>query len=264
MKSRITKKLRILRQTGKKAFIPFITAGDPNLKTTEKLIHTLEKAGATLIELGVPFTDPMADGPTIQRANERSLKKGANLSGILSLVKNVRKTSQIPILLMGYYNPILQYGLEKFCQDANMSGIDGVLIVDLPAEEASEMRKVLKKYPIDLIYLLTPTSNGTRINKINKYGSGFIYYVSLTGITGAKHINTKDVNKHIKFIRNQVKLPINIGFGISKPQHVRALSPMADGVVVGSAIVKLIEKYGRSKSLHTKVARYVKSLVNAL
>lgn len=264
MQTRISKKLRELRRAGKKAFIPFITAGDPDLKTTEVLIATLERVGVTLIELGVPFSDPMADGPVIQKSSERALAKGVHLAAILALVKKIRRTSQIPILLMGYYNPLLQYGLEKFATDAHVAGVDGVLVVDLPAEEAGPLRQALSGLPIDIIYLLAPTSNETRLKLVNRHGSGFVYYVSMTGTTGAKHLDATDVVQNLARIRRHVRLPINVGFGISTPAQIRAVSPSADGVVVGSALVKLIEENSRRRNLPARVEEYVKALMSAL
>lgn len=264
MKSRITKKLEVLKKNGGKAFIPFITAGDPDLKTTEALIHTLAAAGATLIELGVPFSDPMADGPVIQKSGERALKKGVTLAKIFSLVERVRKKTQIPILLMGYYNPIFKYGHEKFAADAVKAGVDGVLVVDLPAEEAGELRVALKGKPIDMIYLLAPTSDEKRLDLVARYGRGFIYYVSLTGITGAGHLDPQAVAKNLEKVREKIRLPIMIGFGISTPTQVKALAPAGDGVVVGSALVRLIDAHARSRDLHKKVSSYLTSLARGL
>lgn len=264
MKTRISKKLRGLRKTGKKAFIPFITAGDPDLKTTASLIFALERVGVTLIELGVPFSDPMADGPVIQKSSERALAKGVHLGAIFALVAQVRRKSQIPILLMGYYNPILKYGLEKFAADAHNAGIDGVLVVDLPAEEAGPLRQALRGRPIDIIYLLAPTSDEARLKLVNRYGSGFVYYVSMTGTTGAKHLDTRDVAQNLARMRENIDLPINVGFGISTPAQVRAIVPLADGVVVGSTLVKLIEENSRRRDLPVRVEKYVKTLMSAL
>lgn len=263
MKSRITKKLAALGKQGGKAFVPFIMAGDPSLATTEKLIYTLEKSGATLIELGVPFSDPMADGPVIQQAGERALKKKTTLKAILTLVKRVRQKTQIPILLMGYYNPILQYGLQKFSEDAARSGVDGVLVVDLPIEESRELRTALKKRGLNFVFLLAPTSDEGRAQLAGRWGSGFVYYVSLTGVTGAQSLNASDVGAQIQRLRRHVKPPILIGFGISKPEHVRKLSPLADGVVVGSALVDLIHRHAKSKKLSLVVEKYVRNLMGA-
>lgn len=264
MQTRIFKTLRALRRAGKKAFIPFITAGDPDLKTTARLIAALAAAGASVVELGVPFSDPMADGPVIQRSSERALAKGVHLGTILKLVKQVRRRSLIPILLMGYYNPLLQYGLEKFAHDASDAGVDGVLVVDLPAEEAGPLRQALRGRPIDIIYLLAPTSDEKRLGLVNRYGSGFVYYVSMTGTTGAKHLDAKDVAQNLARIRQHVRLPIHVGFGISTPAQVRAIAPFADGAVVGSALVKLIEENARRRDLISQVEIYTKRLMSAL
>jgi tryptophan synthase alpha chain len=242
MESRITKRLSQLKEEGKKAFIPFITAGYPSLAETEKLILNLAKWGCSVIELGMPFSDPMADGPVIQKANEHALKGGVTLDQIVALVKKVRKKTQVPILLMGYYNPIFKYGLEKFAQDAHDAGVDGLLVVDLPVEEAGPLRSALEDKPIDIIYLMTPTSSEARMKLVSKHGSGFVYYVSYTGVTGNKTFKSHEVKKQIKKIRKHVTLPINVGFGISTPEQVAQLAPVADGVVVGSALIKIIEK----------------------
>lgn len=264
MQTRIAKKFIELKKAKKKAFIPFITVGDPDLKTTEQLIPILEKSGASMIELGVPFSDPMADGPTIQRANERALKNNIHLTQIFSLVKKIRIQSQIPIILMGYYNPVLQYGLKNFARDCHQSGVDGLIIVDLPVEESQPLKKELKNKPVDLIYLLTPTSEHERIQLVAKHGRGFVYYVSFTGTTGALKLNIQDVKKNVARIRSQIKLPINVGFGISTPAHVRSVSSFADGVVVGSAIVKIIEKFGKGKKLLSEIETHVKKMIRPL
>ncbi|MBI4411750.1 MAG: tryptophan synthase subunit alpha [Deltaproteobacteria bacterium] len=268
--SRISKTFKRLQREGRKALIPFITAGDPNLATTEKLVAVLEKAGADIIELGVPFSDPMADGPVIQKASERALKKGVTLQQILSLVKKVRKKSQIPILLMGYYNPVFIMGEENFASCAFVAGVDAVLIVDLPPEEAGGLRKALRKNKIDLIHLLAPTSDEGRIVKAAKNGSGFIYYVSLTGVTGAKLKVTAsgapaaEISDQLKRIRKHTKLPLAVGFGISTPEQARELAKIADGVVVGSALVKIIASKKGGSSLFPKVSRFVSSLRKVL
>lgn len=263
MASRITKKLASLKASGKKAFAAYVVAGDPDLETTEKLIHALEGAGVSIIELGVPFSDPMADGPTIQRASERALKNGVTLEKIFALVSRVRLKSQIPILTMGYYNPVLQFGLENFAAVAKKSGVDGALIVDLPAEESDEFARHLKKADIDLIFLTTPVSDEKRLKLIDKRASGFVYYVSLTGVTGAKAVDPADVAKNLARIRKRVKLPLLVGFGISKPEHVAGLKPLADGVVVGSAFLNLIEKSPRAR-LEDDVKKFAVSLIQKL
>lgn len=260
MQTRITLKFKELKKWEGKAFVPFITAGDPDLKTTEQLVHIFEKAGVSMIELGIPFSDPMADGPAIQKANERALKNKTHLGQIFSLVKKIRKTSQIPIILMGYYNPVLKYGLKKFAQSCHLSGVDGLIIVDLPVEESQPLKKELKNKPVDLIYLLTPTSQKDRIQLVAKHGRGFVYYVSFTGTTGASHLKIQDVKKNIARIRSQVKLPIAVGFGISTPMQVQEVSAFADGVVVGSSLVKIIERHGKSKKMLSEMEAYVKKM----
>lgn len=262
--SQITQTFKRLKKEGKKALIPFITAGDPNLSVTEKLIYTLEGAGADIIELGVPFSDPMADGPVIQAASERALKKKVTLKQILSLVSKVRKKSKVPILLMGYYNPVFVMGPEVFAQAAGRAGVDAVLIVDLPPEEAGDLKRFLKKNKIDLVHLLAPTSDQDRIKKAARSGSGFLYYVSLTGVTGAKLTITREIKNQIQKIRKQSRLPIAVGFGISRPDQARKVASHADGVVVGSALVKIVEREGRKKNLHKKVDLFINSLRKAI
>lgn len=249
MPNRIEKKFKELKQQKKKAFVAFVTAGDPNLKTTPKIIHALDDAGVDILELGVPFSDPMADGPVIQRSSERALKAGTTLRKILTLVKDVRCKTQIPILLMGYYNPILAYGVEKYFKDAKASGVDGSLIVDLPPEEGGAAHKAAKVAGVSLVFLLAPTSNGTRIRTVTKKGSGFIYYVSLTGITGAKlnaHLGRQAALKNLK---KASRLPVCVGFGIKTPQQAKEVAHLADGVVVGSALVHVLERNRGNKGM---------------
>jgi tryptophan synthase alpha chain len=223
--------------------VTFITAGDPDLDTTARLIPILETAGADIIELGVPFSDPMADGPTIQLASERALDAGTTLEGILSMVKKVRLVTQVPLVLMGYYNPILQYGPERFVKDAASAGVDGVLLVDLPPEEAAEFRKVADLAGITTIFLLTPTSDDARMKRVFSLGSGFLYYVSVTGVTGARQQVEVSVDERVSDIRKRTKLPVVVGFGVSTPEQAGQIARIADGVVVGSALVKLFERY---------------------
>jgi tryptophan synthase alpha chain len=263
MPSRITTALASLKSLRRKAFAAYVVAGAPDLDATEDLVFALEEAGASIIELGVPFSDPMADGPAIQRASERALKNGVTLDKVFALVSRVRRKSEIPILLMGYYNPVLQFGLKNFAAAANKAGVDGALIVDLPAEESDEFATHLKKAGIDLIFLATPTSDASRLKLIEKRASGFVYYVSLTGVTGAKTLNPEDVANNLARIRKNVTLPILVGFGISKPEHVRNLKPLADGVVVGSAFLNVIEKTPRSRLRH-RVKDFAKSLIREL
>lgn len=253
--SRLSRKFAELKKKKKKALITFITAGDPSLAKTEKLIFTLERAGADIIELGVPFSDPMADGPVIQASSERALKKGTDLAKILKLVSRVRKKTQIPILLMGYYNPFFVMGCDVFAKKAAEAGVDGVLTVDLPPEEAAPFARLLKKRKIDPIFLLAPTSDSERIRKAARMGSGFLYYVSLTGITGAKLSITDELKKQVRRIRSLSRLPVAVGFGISQPAEALAIAKMADGIVIGSALVRLLAR--NSPSLNRQVHGFI-------
>lgn len=233
-----------LRRQGQKALIAFITAGDPDFPATERIIYALEESGADIIELGIPFSDPMADGPTIQASYERALSSGATLEGVLRLVKNVRKKSRIPIVLFGYYNPILSCGLKKFAHNAKAAGADGVLVVDLPPEEADDFKRELDKEGLDLIFLLTPTSDAGRMRLVSRRASGFIYFVSVTGVTGARAALSRGVAAHVKKIKKDyTDLPVGVGFGISTPRQAREVACYADAVVVGSAIINIISRH---------------------
>lgn len=262
--TRIDDKLFELKANKQKALVAFVTAGDPSLKETEKLILTMEKAGVDIIELGIPFSDPMADGPVIQESSERALKQGVTLGKVLELVESVRAKTEIPILLMGYVNPLFAMGFSKFADRAHKAGVDGVLIVDMPPEESDECRRIFEAKEINQIFLLAPTSDEERIRKATKVASGFIYYVSITGVTGAQLNVTEEVKEQVFKIRHWTDTPVIVGFGISKPEQVKALSQKADGVVVGSALVKLIHDHAKSDSLHEKVHKYLQSLKNAL
>jgi len=259
-KSRIQKTFAQLKANGEKALITFITAGDPDLKTSKDIIFELEKSGADIIELGIPFSDPMADGPTIQAASERALKKGTTLKDVLELVKDVRKRSQIPIILFGYYNPIFAYGTERFAKDVKKAGADGILVVDLPPEEAHELKKAADSCSLDLIFLLTPTSDDNRMRLVAEKASGFIYYVSVAGITGARKELPGTIQRYIRKVRQFAPLPVGVGFGISTPEQAREVSKWADGVIVGSAIVNVIEKNQGLPDLVTKVGKFVAKL----
>lgn len=259
--SRVSEKFKQLKKEGRKALVCFVTAGDPSLGDTAKIVLALERGGADIVELGVPFSDPMADGPVIQKASERALAKGATLPKVLGLVRALRMKTQIPILLMGYYNPILAYGLTRYAKDAAKAGVDATLVVDLPPEESAALDRELKKNGIDLIYLLTPTSDAERIRKVAPKGRGFLYFVSITGITGARLKSEDEIRKKVSEIRWRTKLPIAIGFGISKPGQARAMAKVADGIVVGSALVKLVEK-GKNASM--RVEHFTKQLWEAI
>ncbi|MEW6418964.1 MAG: tryptophan synthase subunit alpha [Nitrospirota bacterium] len=236
--SRIEITFKRLKKEGKKAFIPYIMAGDPSLEKTKDIVHLFEECGADIVELGVPFSDPLADGPTIQRASERALKIGVTLRKVISLVKESRQIIQMPIVLMTYYNPVFKYGEKNFVEDARDAGVDGVIIPDLPPDEAEKFVKLSRKAALDTIFLLAPTSTEDRIKKVTKVSSGFIYYVSITGITGADLLLDGSMEVLIAEIKKYTDKPIAVGFGVSIPQEASAVARVSDGVIVGSAIVK--------------------------
>jgi tryptophan synthase alpha chain len=240
--NRISNCFATLRAAGEMGIVAYITAGDPSLEATLEFVLALEEAGTDVIELGVPFSDPLADGPTIQRASERALKSGASLPKILELVNRIRKSSQIPLVLFSYYNPILQMGLEPFAAAASGAGVDGVLATDLSPEESVEYRRILAMHHLDTIFLCAPTSTDERLASIAECSSGFLYLVSRTGVTGAKDTLPDDLPVLLRRVRNFTKLPIAVGFGISLPGHVTLLGGLADAAVVGSSLVAEIER----------------------
>jgi len=241
--SRLKIRFDELAKKGRKALIPFITAGDPNPEFTVPMMHEMVNAGADIIELGVPFSDPMADGPVIQRASERALEYHVGLRKVLSFVAEFRKTDQqTPVVLMGYLNPIEIMGYEEFANAAQRAEVDGVLTVDLPPEEAEECVALLRARDIDQIFLLAPNSSSERIRKMDSVGSGYLYYVSIKGVTGAGHLNTADVEQKLTQIRENTQLPIGVGFGVKDAETAKTIANLADGVVVGSAFISKIEK----------------------
>lgn len=256
--SRIGRTFKKLGERGGKAFIPYIMAGDPDLMRTRQLVRILEECGADIIELGVPFSDPLADGPTIQKAAQRALVEGVTLSSVIGLVAELRQSTEIPVILMTYYNPVFRYGEEKFVQDASTAGVDGVIVPDLPPDEAAVLRKCARKADFDTIFLLAPTSTGDRIRTVARASKGFIYYVSITGITGSRLSMDAGIESHIARIRRESGTPVAVGFGISTPEEASAVSRFADGVIVGSAIVKRIEE--RDEDLKA----YLRSLRRAI
>jgi tryptophan synthase alpha chain len=243
--SRISDRLNHLRAAGRKGLIVYIMAGDPDLETTRRLILELEAAGADVIELGVPFTDPLADGPSIQAANERALAAGTTLDGILDLVRDLRRETQIPILLMTYYNPIFRAGQAETARAAHAAGVDGMLITDLPPEEAAEWKRDAEAAGLDTIFLLAPTSTAERIGIAARIASGFVYCVSRTGVTGVQVDLPPDLHGLLDRIRAQTDQPIAVGFGVSTPEHVRQIGEWCDAAVVGSAVVNRIAQHGR-------------------
>jgi tryptophan synthase alpha chain len=240
--TRISKRFAELRASGELGIVAYITAGDPSLDATREFVLSLADAGADVIELGVPFSDPLADGPTIQRASERALKAGTTLAGVLELVRRIRQSSQVPLVLFSYYNPILQMGLEKFASAAANAGADGVLATDLTPEESEEYRRILQQHRLDTIFLGAPTSTDERLAKIAFGSSGFLYLISRTGVTGAKDALPDDLPALLRRARAATQLPIAVGFGISLPGHVSVLGGLADAAVIGSALVSEIEK----------------------
>lgn len=261
--SRLATCFNTLQAIQAKVLVTFITAGDPNLSASEECIYLLEEAGADIIELGVPFSDPMADGPTIQLSSERALASGTTLHGILELVTKIRKRSQIPIILMGYLNPLHAYGYESFCRDAALAGVDGLLVVDMPPEESRELTVPARHHGLDVIFLLTPTSDAARIATVDKLGSGFVYYVTVTGVTGARSSVSASLAQELSRVKQGISLPIMAGFGISTPGQAAEVANLADGVVVGSAIVKLFERYS-GEELKRQLHRYVTDLKTAI
>ncbi len=258
--SRISKKFKELRANNRKGLIVFITAGVPDLQTTGALILELEKSGADIIELGIPFSDPMADGPVIQRSSQRALEAGITITKILKLVKGIRRKTEIPLVLMGYYNPILNYGEKKFIRDSVNAGVDGLIVPDLPPEEGENVIREGMAKGLDIIFLLAPTSTEERIKLIVQVSQGFIYYVSLTGVTGMREQKMDSIKPMIKKIRRLTDQPIAVGFGISSPQQAGEVAGLADGVIVGSAVVNIIERYPDKSECLNRVGHFVRSL----
>jgi tryptophan synthase alpha chain len=239
---RIERVFKQLKARGAKALIPFVTAGDPDLATTRALALTMAERGADLLELGIPFSDPLADGPTIQAASNRAVMAGVHLVDVLNLAGELRRETDIPLILMGYYNPILQYGLERTASEAAAKGVDGFIIPDLPPEEAGPWRAAAAQAGVAAIFLAAPTSGAARIRKMGRLTRGFLYYVSVTGITGARRELPPDLVAALTEVRSLVNCPLAVGFGISTPEQVASLAPYVDGVVVGSAIVSRVAK----------------------
>ena len=262
--SRIQGRFEALAKAKRKALIPYITAGDPHPSLTVPLMHGLVEAGSDIIELGVPFSDPMADGPVVQRAGERALKHGVGLKDVLSLVRQFRQKDQTtPIVLMGYANPIEAMGAAKFATAAKAAGVDGVIVVDYPPEECLEFSRLMKKNDIDPVFLLAPTSTKKRIDEVARSGSGYLYYVSLRGVTGASHIDVSDIAAHIPRIRKATKLPIGVGFGIRDAESARRIAQTADAVVIGSRIIQEIEA-GKPEDVVARVKNFLEPIRRAL
>ena len=262
--SRIEEKFRRVKEERSKALVAYLTAGDPSLEATREIILGLDRAGVDILEIGVPFSDPTADGPIIQAASHRALKGGATLSGILEMIEMVREVSETPIVLFGYYNPILSYGNERFAKKAREAGVDGLLVVDLPPEEAAELRRYTDRAGLDFISLIAPTSTDERIRKIARGAGGFLYYISITGVTGTAKPQASDIKRDVDRIRAATDLPVAVGFGISTPGQAREIAPHADGIVIGSAFVRLIEENRGANNMVNIVACYARDIKQAI
>jgi tryptophan synthase alpha chain len=261
--TRISQRFAELREFGELGIIAYITAGDPSLDATHKFVLALAEAGADVIELGIPFSDPLADGPTIQRASERALKAGTTLAGVLELVGRIRQSSQVPLILFGYYNPIFQMGLEKFATAASSAGADGVLVTDLTPEESVDYRRILAAHHLDTVFLGAPTTTDERLSTIAAVTSGFLYLISRTGVTGAKDSLPDELPALLRRARAITTIPIAVGFGISLPGHVSLLGGLADAAVIGSALVSEIENAKSVDAAATALAVRIRSLKEA-
>ena len=262
--SRIADKLKELKKRNECALIPYIMAGDPDIETTGKLVVEMERSGADMVELGVPFSDPLADGPTIQKAAIRALANKTNLKKVFALVKTIRKTTEIPIILMLYYNLVYKYGEDAFARDAAAAGVDGTIIPDLPPDEASGLLREARANRLDVIFLLAPTSSRDRVHLVDRRSRGFIYYVSLTGVTGARKTLDKGIEESVEALRLMTDKPICVGFGISRPDQAKKVAAWADGVIVGSAIVGLMEKTKSATRMLKEVGGFVSGLKEAV
>lgn len=262
--SRLSQCFAELRLRDGSALVPFLTAGDPDFDTTAAAVIAMAEAGADVIELGVPFSDPIAEGPVIQRASERALAKGASLRGILDLVRQLRSEIDTPLVLMGYANPLFAMGFESFARAASQAGVDGVIVADLPPEEGSELYGACREHGIDPILLAAPTTTPARLEYLVRETRGFLYYVSLTGVTGTRDQLALGIEEAVQRARGFGEVPICVGFGISTPEHAREVSRYADGVVIGSAIVDRIEKAGDVGEILDSVGGFVRSVRSAL
>lgn len=261
---RISSTFDALRNQRRKALIPFITAGDPAPELTVPLMHTLAKAGCDVIELGVPFSDPMADGPVIQRSSERALKHGVSLKNVLGYIAEFRKSDRAtPVVVFGYANPVEAFGLARFADAAKAAGADGVLVVDYPPEEARPLVSLLDARGIDTIFLLSPTTTDSRLEQVGKLGRGYLYYVSLRGVTGAANIDLSDVAARVAHVRGFTRLPVGVGFGIRDAQSACAVGAVADAVVIGSALIQEIEKAQRDQ-IQPRVEKFIAPIREAL
>lgn len=260
MERRIGKKFQELKSRGAKAFIPFIMAGDPDLETTIRLVPELERAGSHIVEFGIPFSDPVADGPVIQRAGSRALIHRYSISDYLRAIEAIRKRTEVPLLLFSYFNPILQYGLETLARDARAAGADGILVTDIIPEEADQYCACMEANEVDCVFLAAPTSGEDRVARIAKCSSGFVYVVSRTGVTGVQQQLSGSVAPTVERVRKFTKLPVAVGFGISRPEQVQAVWDISDGAVVGSAIVAEMERTANPQEIPTQIGKFCRWL----
>ena len=261
---RISRAFAEARGQDRCAFIPYVTAGDPTLGRTRLIVQALARAGADVVEIGVPFSDPIADGPVNQRASERALRNGVTLGSCLDLAADLQADGSPPVVLFTYYNPIHRMGPETFAKAAVASGVDGVLVTDLPPEEAGDLRGALAESGVDLIFLLSPTSSRQRVDRVCREASGFVYFVSRTGVTGTRENLPPELAEQVQSARLVSRLPIAVGFGISGPEQVKTIAAFADGVVVGSALVRIVEEKGASPDLEGAVEAFCRTLTGAL
>lgn len=262
--TRISLLFERLRTEGRAALIGYLTAGDPAPQRTPSLVAALERGGVDLVELGVPFSDPIADGPVIQRGSDRALKAGTSVKQVLEIARAIRQNSEIPILLFTYLNPVLRYGIDQLAADAKAAGVDGILLTDLSVEEASKHLEVMRRHELDTVFLAAPTSTPQRLKLTAEFSRGFIYLVSRTGVTGAQDSLSDSIRPLVESLREVTSLPLAVGFGISRPEHAAAVGAVADGVVVGSAIVKLIEQHQHDPKLEQALEDYARSLRSAI
>ncbi len=260
--SRIEERFKQLRSAGRTGLVTYVTAGDPDLARSAEILTRLDRAGADVLEIGVPFSDPLADGPVIQRATERALASGATLKGVLEMLKTLRPSISAPTVIFSYANPILRMGLETFVSEAHAAGVDGVLTLDIPPEEGEAFRAAFTGAGIDTIFLLSPTTTVERIRRASELGSGFLYGISRLGVTGVRDTVDDSARELAERVRSETRLPLALGFGISRPEHVRSIGQWADAAVVGSALVKVIAEHGRSAGLLDEVEGYVRWLRN--
>jgi tryptophan synthase alpha chain len=258
--TRIGRLFECLKRDGRKGLIAYLTAGDPSLERTPALVEALVQGGADLIELGVPFSDPIADGPVIQRAGERALKAGATLSGVLDIASEIRRHSDVPLLLFTYLNPVVRYGLDRLAHDAADSGIDGCLLTDASVEEAQEYVAAMHRHGLDTVFLAAPTSTRRRLELVARYSTGFVYLVSRTGVTGERETLSDAVAPLVRAVREVTDLPLAVGFGISRPEHVAELGRQVEAVVVGSAFVRVIERHSGSTRLEQELEAFTREL----